>query len=138
MVGLSKMWYNQTEVATKEELENVKGMIDVSARLVYSAKVDVSDAIPIPVEYDYAIITTTLSVPGSGDQLSTEPVLFQSNITICKGGTARVPAYAAINSDHNAYMGVEVTAYASSLSFTHTIIPISEFSLTVSVYKYTQ
>ena len=34
VVGNTKMWYNRTEVATKEELENVKGMIDVSARLV--------------------------------------------------------------------------------------------------------
>ena len=53
MVGNTKMWYNRTEVATKEELENVKGLIDVSARLVGVYELDNASSYPIPGDFDY-------------------------------------------------------------------------------------
>ena len=50
------MWYNQTEVATKTELEKVKGMIDVSARLVGTYLVNNTSSYTIPVDFDYCTI----------------------------------------------------------------------------------
>lgn len=61
VVGNTKMWYNQTEVATKEELENVKEMIEVSARLVGTYSANEVTSYTIPVSFDYLIVRTLYS-----------------------------------------------------------------------------
>ena len=77
------MWYNQTEVATKTELEKVKGMIDVSARLVKTIQLDGS-ATQL-VECDYAIICHSYGVQNSNNEVN---AIHTERVYITPGGSA--------------------------------------------------
>ena len=130
------MWYNQTEVATKTELEKVKGMIDVSARLVYSVAVpDGVDAVSIPVDYDYVIITTTFyNINYSND--TTVGSCYQYNVTVNKGGTAYIPAVYAGSYNKPSHGHITAEALTREISF-NTMIEYSFYTrLTIVAYKY--
>lgn len=139
VVGLSKMWYNKTEVATKEELENVKGMIEVSAKIVYSTEVpDKASAVSIPVEYNYVGITSVWFASdveaNSDDPTST---LSQVNITVNKGGDALLPAVIWGQGRPDCKM-IRATASASEVRFNASISNTRYAGLTIVAYKYTQ
>ena len=74
------MWYNQTEVATKTELENVKGMIDVSARLVGVYGVDNTSSYTIPCDFDYIRV---IFMYGDGNLYAGECIRFLTRNSSC-------------------------------------------------------
>ena len=133
------MWYNQTEVATKEELENVKGMIDVSAKLVYSTAVNLAKELFLHTEYDYAIVTTSIYTMITGSDYTVSPGKFyQFNTIVNKGGSANVPVMYA-KTDGGVYYGnIMITASESKVEFEETVQSSQIIGTTLAAYKYSQ
>ena len=131
------MWYNQTEVATKEELENVKGLIDVSAKIVYSTNIKHRvDSVDIPVDYDYVIITV-VSYESKMIHDTDSPIgmVSQVNVTVNKGGTADIPVVYEVQA-HTYFEIVTVTALSSSISFDCNVKRTDYVGITIVAYKY--
>lgn len=120
------MWYNQTEVATKEELENVKGMIDVSARLVKT--ITLHDAETQLVECDYAIISSIEYVLSEGIVVT----VYSERIYITPGGSAY--KHYTKNNDSSSIRLVLNTNYSLTADSTNVAYPLS--GCMAECYKY--
>lgn len=129
------MWYNKTEIATKADLDKVKGMIDVSARLVHTVTVNGIRSLPITISYDYCVIKSIFyNTMGTNSNSSTDSRIFTSELTtINLGGSAYLNALIENSSSgysqiHNI---VQVSASASTITFSSNV-----YSVTVEYYKY--
>ena len=121
------MWYNQTEVATKTELENVKGMIDVGARLVGVYGLDNVSSYPIPGDFDYIRI---IFVYGNGNDYAGECVRFLTRNSSCTVYTG----YELYTGDLRSTYLTATLSSTGTLAFENT--SLSARGVTIECYKY--
>lgn len=123
------MWYNQTEVATKAELENVKGMIEVSARLVRTKIAwGATDTISISEPFDYCKI---ISIPG----IDLESLSIVATCKLAKGSQCILP----VVTTHRDGVNLKQTIFTMDTSgvIRHNQVSGADFTgVTFEFYKY--
>lgn len=123
------MWYNQTEVATKTELENVKGMIDVSARLVGTTIAwGKKETISISEPFDYCKI---ISIPDN----DLESLRIVATCKLSKGYNCIIPVMSSSGSERQ----VKHTIFSMDASgvIRHNLNSNADFTgVTFEFYKY--
>ena len=123
------MWYNQTEVATKMELEKVKGLIDVSARLIKTKIAwGKTDTISISEPFDYCKV---ISIPG----IDLESLSIVATCKLTKDCQCVIPVMVG-NRDG---VRVERTIFTMDVSgvIRHNLISGTDFKgVTFEFYKY--
>ena len=126
-----------SNLVTKDELEKVKGMIDVSARVIGSKKVYKSSAatsqsVAAVSGYDYIEIYIAHKPIGDSAHYS---IATTTPVVIANGGSGMVSMYGNVNSIY--YTFVEVNCTASSIDFE--VVSFENdvnFACTVTFYKY--
>lgn len=121
------MWYNTTEVATKEELENVKGMIEVSARLIKTISGENTSSMQVP-SCDYIIVRYSeyLNIDSGPADIIT------SDRYITPGGDADLVVIGS-----NRRLTHAVFSFSSAYVLTTSISnPTPLYSSTIECYKY--
>ena len=133
------MWYNQTEVATKTELENVKGMIDVSARLVGTYSVNEASSYTIPISFDYLIVRTSYYEHSRGVYAMGGSQMVY--ITTDGSASAYGEAYSSYTSGNTTYSGYMINLLHfivknRTISFTYYDGTAKVRGVTIEAYKY--
>lgn len=127
VVGNTKMWYNKTEVATKTELENVKGMIEVSARLIKTILGQNTSSMQVP-SCDYIIVRYSEYLNNDSGPAD----IITSDRYITPGGDADL---VIIGSDRK--LTHSVISLSSAYVLTSDISnPAPLYSSTIECYKY--
>lgn len=130
MIGNNKVWagsnkidltkdttYDLSIYATKEELETVKGMIEVSARIVYTHNVryqlSAGTSISVSIDYDYITIQPAACMARTTGSNSTMSAVVPPKYVMKKGTSGYVPL--VLISDT---IFVNVSANSTSITFT--------------------
>lgn len=133
------MWYNKTEVATKEELETVKGMIEVSARLIAVYGYDQSEnTVDISCDFDYIKIICTYyrNISDTG-RINQESIRY-----LIPGGICIIPGSSNTGEGFGfAYnkitlIGHTLSFYSSTRNNLNLTTEARMNNITIEVYKY--
>lgn len=122
-----------TELITSDDLEDVKGMIDVSAKLVSTTTLNGTASLSVSVSYDYCVIKS-ITYNNIYLNSSTSSIMYRSELTtVSLDGTAYLNTLVANTSSGIVWVPSteKVTVSASTIKFSKNV-----YQITVEFYKY--